>query len=297
FCQIVSYKKRIELFYLACLCKFTDENFNDVIFMDESSIKLSFYSSKKWTNRTFIDFDNGKIGKPKHPLKVHIWGAISRRGTSICIVFDGIMNSEKFQEHLKTGLIPFIKEKIPTSHILYMDNDPKHKMMEKCTTNSRPSSTKLEPNAPMLSQNLNQSTMKTQVDKLSNSQPTYSSLNKTPVHLEQKKLNSISSSNKINFKMKVYSTQTTDLTDEISQPNNNDQKIVKAFGIEILQSDFHSLYNDLKLNDKIINFYLNLLCMTVDKSSFASIPYLLKKFFQITIEVSLNVLKNLIKQI
>ena len=38
-------------------------------------------------------------------------------------IFDGIMDANGF---IETGLLPFIREKVPTSHRLIMDNDPKH---------------------------------------------------------------------------------------------------------------------------------------------------------------------------
>ena len=36
-------------------------------------------------------------GKVKHPLKIHVWGGISRRGRSHMVMFDGIMESPSTQ--------------------------------------------------------------------------------------------------------------------------------------------------------------------------------------------------------
>ncbi len=66
-----------------------DENdtLDDIIFTDESSIQL--HHNKQTTYR-LTDAPNPSLPKPKHPLKVHVWGGISRRGQTMCIIFDGI---------------------------------------------------------------------------------------------------------------------------------------------------------------------------------------------------------------
>jgi len=44
------------------------------------------------------------------------------------IVFSGIMNAERLQQILETGLLPFLRNKFADAngHRLYHDNDPKH---------------------------------------------------------------------------------------------------------------------------------------------------------------------------
>ena len=63
--------------------------------------------------------------RPKHPIKVHVWASISRKGrTGIC-VFEGKMNAELYVEILNNTLLPFIEKVLP-DHRLFQDNDPKH---------------------------------------------------------------------------------------------------------------------------------------------------------------------------
>ena len=63
--------------------------------------------------------------RPKHPIKVHVWAGISRKGrTGIC-VFEGKMNAELYVEILNNTLLPFIEKVLP-DHRLFQDNDPKH---------------------------------------------------------------------------------------------------------------------------------------------------------------------------
>ena len=64
--------------------------------------------------------------RPKHPVKVHIWGAISLKGTAKLCIFDGIMDSPLYVNILETTLLPFLARNFPTSHRFMADNDPKH---------------------------------------------------------------------------------------------------------------------------------------------------------------------------
>ena len=68
------------------------------------------------------------MGRPKHPLKVHVWGGISRKGRTEIVVFDGIMKSDFFVEEILRGtLLPFVRENYRDNHRLQQDNDPKHR--------------------------------------------------------------------------------------------------------------------------------------------------------------------------
>lgn len=64
---------------------------------------------------------------PKHPVKVHVWAGISKKGrTGICI-FDGIMERFLFCDILEKTLLPFLNETFPGGrHRFMQDNDPKH---------------------------------------------------------------------------------------------------------------------------------------------------------------------------
>ena len=65
--------------------------------------------------------------RPKHPGKVHVWCAISRRGASNMIIFTGNMDANFYvTEILKNTLLPFVHQVFPDHHRFQQDNDPKH---------------------------------------------------------------------------------------------------------------------------------------------------------------------------
>ena len=70
-----------------------DDSFYDVIFSDESSIQL--HNNKTTSYRPF-DSQNPSMPKPKHPLKVHVWAAISRRWGSKITIFQNIMEKKSY---------------------------------------------------------------------------------------------------------------------------------------------------------------------------------------------------------
>ena len=64
--------------------------------------------------------------RPKHPLKLHIWGAISYQGASPVVIFTGIMDAQRYAQILDRSLVPFIRSCYPAGHQFQQDNDPKH---------------------------------------------------------------------------------------------------------------------------------------------------------------------------
>ena len=100
------------------------DTFDDVIFTDECSVQLDRHGKLCFRKEN----EPRKLKpKPKHPVKVHIWGGISMRGATPLVLFTGIMNADKYIEILKHGLLPFIDAKFPDKKYRFQqDNDPKH---------------------------------------------------------------------------------------------------------------------------------------------------------------------------
>ena len=99
------------------------EQFKDIIFTDECSVQLERHSRlcfrKKHQPRALKQ-------RPKHPLKVHIWGGISYKGATKIVIFTGTMNAIIYSKILDASLLEFIKECYLHGHRLQQDNDPKH---------------------------------------------------------------------------------------------------------------------------------------------------------------------------
>lgn len=103
-----------------------DDTFDNVIFSDECSIQL--HQNKLHSHRQ-KDACAAVLPKPKHPLKIHVWAAISKRGASKIKLFEGIMDSTFYVENiLRDALVPFIQSKFGGNdgHRFQQDNDPKH---------------------------------------------------------------------------------------------------------------------------------------------------------------------------
>ena len=102
-----------------------DNDFEDVVWTDECSVQL-----KRHSRRCFRKKGQRKRlkPKPKHPLKVHLWGGILCRGATKIIIFTGKLCATRLVKIFETGLIPFVKEVhvYPHKHRLMQDNDPKH---------------------------------------------------------------------------------------------------------------------------------------------------------------------------
>ena len=99
-----------------------NEKFQDVVWSDECTVQLD--------NHGRVCFRRKKQPRklkprPKHPVKVHIWGAISPRGASQLVIFSGIMTAIRYCLILEAALLPFLEDVFP-GHRFQQDNDPKH---------------------------------------------------------------------------------------------------------------------------------------------------------------------------
>jgi len=99
------------------------EQFDNVLLTDESTIQLDQHS-----RLCFRRHLQPRVLKQraKHPIKVHVWGGISKRGATNVIIFSGIMDAERLERICEAGLLPFLRDVFPDGHRLQQDNDPKH---------------------------------------------------------------------------------------------------------------------------------------------------------------------------
>lgn len=123
YCQLIRRQNKEKRLHWART--YLHDNFDDVIWSDETTVQLE-------THRRHCYRKIGEKPRPKprakHPIKVHVWAGISRKGATEVCIFEGIMNASLYCQILRETLLPFIQEKFPTpiTHRFMQDNDPKH---------------------------------------------------------------------------------------------------------------------------------------------------------------------------
>ena len=99
-----------------------NDDFGNVIFTDESSIEIERATTIRFHKQGEM---YKPVPKPKHPLKVHVWGGISKHRPTELVIFEGIMDAVLYCQILETSLLPFIRNTLP-AHRFQQDNDLKH---------------------------------------------------------------------------------------------------------------------------------------------------------------------------
>ena len=99
------------------------EQFDDVVFTDKSSVMLKTHRKKCYRRK---GAPCKLKPRPKHPVKVHVWGGISKRGATNVAIFTGIMTATPYTKILDAALLPFTQEVFPSGYRFQQDDDPKH---------------------------------------------------------------------------------------------------------------------------------------------------------------------------
>ena len=100
------------------------ETFDNVIFTDECSVQLDNHGRLCFRKKT----EPKKLKpRPKHPIKVHVWGGISKKGATSIVIFTGTLTAIQYCTILDQSLKPFIEKCFPDKNYRFQqDNDPKH---------------------------------------------------------------------------------------------------------------------------------------------------------------------------
>ena len=92
YCQIVRETNRIKRLEW-CQEKLEErDDFHNVIFTDECSVQMDHHGRLCFRKKNQL---RKLKPKPKHPLKVHIWGGISKKGATSLVIFKGTLISTK----------------------------------------------------------------------------------------------------------------------------------------------------------------------------------------------------------
>ena len=125
YCQLIRTKNKEKWFQWAFenYMENLNNGFEDVIWTDETTVQLESHRRHSYRKR---GEQPTLKPRPKHPIKVHVWAGISRRGPTPVVIFEGIMTAESYISILRASLLPFIQSTYPNSHRFMRDNDPKH---------------------------------------------------------------------------------------------------------------------------------------------------------------------------
>ena len=86
------------------------ETFDNVIFTDECSVQLDNHGRLCFRKKT----EPKKLKpRPKHPIKVHVWGGISHKGSTSIVIFTGTLTAIRYCTILDQSLKPFIEKIFP----------------------------------------------------------------------------------------------------------------------------------------------------------------------------------------
>ena len=123
YCQMIRELNKVKRVVWCKEQRRVKEDFSNVVFTDECTIQLE-HRGRLCLRKQF--YPRKLKPRPKHPLKLHVWGAISHRGAPSIVMFTGTMYAIRFGEILDASLILFLSECFPDGHRFQMDNDPKH---------------------------------------------------------------------------------------------------------------------------------------------------------------------------
>ncbi|XP_064417187.1 transposable element Tcb1 transposase [Latimeria chalumnae] len=123
FCPLIREVNWEKRFLQAIQWQDAAETFDDVIFMDETTVELERHTKYSFRKQGH----SAMKPRPKHPYKIHAWGAISKRGPGPLVVFTGTLRKGFFQEEIiRKVVVPYISWEFPDGHHFFQDNDPKH---------------------------------------------------------------------------------------------------------------------------------------------------------------------------
>lgn len=123
YCQLIRQANKQKRLDFCELMLSSNETFHDIIFTDEALVQL-----RPAHRKTYHKTGEARRyrPKPKHPIKVCVWGGISTRGATNVVIFSGIMDAQLYTRILSAALLPFMRKYPQVKFRFQQDNDPKH---------------------------------------------------------------------------------------------------------------------------------------------------------------------------
>jgi transposase len=111
----------------------TEQQWESVLFADETSVRGAGFSGQQWVRRPVGEALNPDYmaDKKAHPVKLHMWGCFCARGPGYCYIFNENLDAKLLKQILDEHLIPsahlHYREDPPEPWSFLQDNDPKHR--------------------------------------------------------------------------------------------------------------------------------------------------------------------------
>ena len=103
YCQLIRHENKLKRFLWACdnYLEVLEGGFEDVVWSDETTVQLE-------THRRYAHRKKGEQAKlkprAKHPIKLHVWAGISKRGATPVVIFSKTMIPNILQGQQQTSL-------------------------------------------------------------------------------------------------------------------------------------------------------------------------------------------------
>ena len=117
YCQMIRAENKEKRLFFCTEILVQKEEFNDCIFTDESTVRCERFLAKQFRR---VGEPAVPKPKPKHPLSVHVWAGVSKKGTTDIAIFTGIMDSTGYQAIMRDYLLPFVSRAYPQGHRLVL---------------------------------------------------------------------------------------------------------------------------------------------------------------------------------
>ena len=121
YCQLIRDENKVKCLEFAQKVLETGYTFNNIIFTDECSVSLEQFCLTCYRK---VSEPARRKPKPKHPLKLHVWAAISRQDAKKICIFKGIIAADLYCKILESHPLPFINVHLPDRRFM-QDNDPR----------------------------------------------------------------------------------------------------------------------------------------------------------------------------
>jgi transposase len=126
--QLTEEHKRKRLSFAEGYSRWTEDDWSQVIFSDESTFLGEGRSGQRWVRRPVGEADNPEYSVPEkpHPVGVPAWGCFSASGPGYMALFEGSLDAARLRDILRDYLIPTYREQFPDVPVRWLlwDNDP-----------------------------------------------------------------------------------------------------------------------------------------------------------------------------